>query len=356
MDQTSRDFDFYYNLLGPLFAGKGVDPLEYACALLRVDGLEDKGWDTLAESFDTLRDLTHLADVNLPAETFPDAEKTRLRLHLISYAHLVECDAPYDILANLCRVKAGLPSSIRPFWDEAEYQRRQKQAAKNPGKLPREAKPPSPSSKIRAFKALAHRAGVPDVGAAFDDFYFPVIRNAIDHSDYIIHGDEFRMRKGQLLTVDATPVESSIVPLPRLRAIIDRSYAFYNAFFTLHEQMRRWFSTMKGKAIPYDLRLKGLLEFLVDDAGLLCGWKVHWPNGTESSYRRDSDGSHPLNIHPHIDEPIGMFVGEYHKDHEPFSRLVPRGEQPAYTPAAGATEPLRWPEDAAIPVPKVEAG
>lgn len=342
MDQQPSSFDHYCNVLRPLFTGEAVDTLEYACAILRVGGAEDKGWDTLVESFETLRDFTLLAHSDLPAEQFHHADKTRLRLHLVSYAHLVECDAPYDIIANLCRVKAGKPSSILPFWDEAEYQRRQQQAARNPGGRLPDPRPPSPSTKIRVIKELAGRAHVPAVGAAFDDFYFPAIRNAIDHSDYIIHGEEFRMRRGRLLTDDAMPVESSVVPLHRLRAIIDRAYAFYNAFFTIEEQARHSFSAMKGQAFPYDLQLKGLLEFLLDDAGLLCGWKVHWPNATESSYRRTADGSHPLNIHTHIDEPMEMFVGERHNDHEPFSRLVARGEVPVYTPLEGSSEPLRW--------------
>ncbi len=347
MVQQPPTFEHYNKALKPLFAGEAVDPLEYACALLRIGGLEDQGWDTLPESFETLRDFTLLAHSELPAEQFRDIEKTRLRLHLVSYAHLIECDAPYDIIANLCRVKAGQPSSILPFWDEADYQRRQKQAAKNPHKLLTESRPPSPATKIRIIKEHARHAGIPEVGAAFDDFYFPAIRNAIDHSDYVIHGDEFRMRKGRVLTDDAAPVESAIVPLTRLRAIIDGAYAFYNTFFTLHEQARRWFSTIKGKAIPYDHQLKGLLEFLVDDNGLLCGWKVHWPNGTESSYWRSTEGSQPMNIRPHIDEPMEMFVGEYHKDHEPFSRLVARGDTPVYTPLEGSTEPPRWPDSRA---------
>lgn len=322
----------------------GVDPLEYACALLRVGGLEDKGWDTLEESFETLRDISLLAQTELPSEQFSDLEKTRLRLHLVSYAHTVECDAPYDILANLCRVRAGQNASILPFWDESEYQRRERKAANNPGKRLDESRPPSPSAKIRLIKELAQRAGVPQVGSLFDDFYFPVIRNAINHSDYIIHGDEFRMRKGRLMTDDAKPFESPVVPIQRLQAIIDNTYAFYNAFFTMHRQARSSFSAMKGKAIPYDYSLKGLLEFLLDDDGLLCGWKVHWPNETESYYLRTSDGSQPMNIHAHIDEPMEMFVGEYHKYHSPFSRLVARGEQPVYTSLEGSTEPLQWPD------------
>lgn len=343
MDQQPSNFDHYCNVLRPLFTVGDVDPLEHVCAILRVGGLEDEGWDTLEESFETLRDISLLAQIELPSEQFSDIEKTRLRLHLVSYAHVVECDAPYDILANLCRVRAGQNASILPFWDESEYQRRQRKAEKNPGKLLDEPRPPSPSTKIRLIKELAQRGGVLQIGEVFDDFYFPVIRNSINHSDYIIHGNEFRMRKGRLLTDDATPFESPVIPIERLRSIIDRTFAFYSAFFTIHKETRSSFSTLKGKAIPYDLLLKGLLEFLLDDAGLLCGWIVHWPNGMESSFRRTSDGPQPLNIRAQIDDPIALFVGEYHEDHEPFSKLVARGEQPVYTPLEGSTEPLRWP-------------
>jgi hypothetical protein len=45
----------YAGLLAPLFSPQDVDTFEYACALLRVGGCQDAGWDPLQESREVLR-------------------------------------------------------------------------------------------------------------------------------------------------------------------------------------------------------------------------------------------------------------------------------------------------------------
>lgn len=335
------DYLRYRAILNPLFIGGNCDPVEYAASLLRMGGLEDAGWDTLLESEQTLQDLTNLMGSELPPAKFCNPDHTRLRLRLLAYAHLVEMDAPYEIIANLCRVKAGQDCTILPFHDHSKINTRP--TPLKPGKKPKRASPIHPAMKIDKIKALSKAAGVPEVGEVFSEFYFPVIRNSINHSDYIIHGAEFRLRKSHFPTDDPQPVLSQVIPIRRLELIIDKAFSFYNAFFGLERAARQWFSTMKGKAIPYDLPLKGLLEFLLDGDGLLCGFKVHWPNRSESTYRRTAAGSDATNLHLAL-KGVHMFVGEYPRDHDSFSRLVERGKQPQYTPAEGSTEPLRWPD------------
>jgi len=330
--------------LAPIFEGS-VDPLKYACALLRVAGIEDEGWDTLPESVETLREINGLARAGFPEGMFFDEEKTRLRLNLLCYAHLIEMDAPYEIIANLLRVRLGAGWTVDPFWSEKRYRGWQREASKDPSKLLDRPKP-YPLQKIRTIKRLSEEAKLPQIGLAFDAFYFKDLRNAIVHSDYVLHGSEFRMRKGRISKDGSSHETTSVVSFNRLLSIINSGYAFYNAFFTLERMARARFASQKGKALPYDHKHKGLLEFLVDEDGLLNGWVVHWPNGSESRYRRSRTGSAPLNIRAPAGGEIGLFMGEIHREHDPFSPLVPLGGIPQYTPPEGSHDPVVWHDEA----------
>ena len=98
--RLAEELGWYEGVLAPIFSPKGVNTFEYACALLRVGGMEDAGWDPLQESIELFQDLITLSESlsQLPETQFTDPEKTGLRLALISYAHLTEMDAPYHLL------------------------------------------------------------------------------------------------------------------------------------------------------------------------------------------------------------------------------------------------------------------
>jgi hypothetical protein len=53
---------------------------EFVCALVRSGGIEGPGWDPWYESQAVIDDLHNLAALELPADRFPDAERTRMRL------------------------------------------------------------------------------------------------------------------------------------------------------------------------------------------------------------------------------------------------------------------------------------
>jgi hypothetical protein len=329
----------YRDILAPIFEFKDGDPLEFVAALLRLQGMEDPGWDPLRESLETLQDLMAFSSAELPEAHFPDAGKTRLRLLLFAYSHLVEMDAPYDILANLCLFKAKGAAGGLPF-------------APSP-KAPNQPRPPrrklmtiGPSDKIAKLKVLSEEAGVPDIGSAFDNFYQSLARNGFAHSAYVIHEDEYRVHYLAHDRYDnSAVVVAETVTLSDLRSWIAHAIAFYEAFFGLEQGARRMFSRFKGQALPYDPKYKGLLEFLFDAEGSLCGFVVHWPNGTESRYQRTEDGgSEPLNIR-YGDNGLSLYVGEKHRVHDSFSPLLAPGEAPRYTPLRGTEAELSWPSD-----------
>jgi hypothetical protein len=85
------------------------------------------------------------------------------------------------------------------------------------------------------------------------------------------------------------------------------------------------------------------MEVLVDDDSLMNGFKVHWPNNSESTYRRTEAGIDMCNCL--LDLPnstIQLFVGLYARQPDAFSPLVEAGAQPVYTKAEGSDVEVHW--------------
>ncbi len=335
--ESTESYKRYIDLLAPLFSFEKVDRFQLACVLLRVGEGDEVGMDSLEESREVLEDLIRFNQMNLPEGVFPDPEKTRWRLHLLTYVHLHEMDAPYQMLANLLRVRADLSYDLHPFHDatrsEGEFQKGEKTTSR-----------PSPGIKIREIKRLAELACLSGVGQAFNDFYYSALRNAIAHSDYVLVGEELHLMKDRLPHHKNPKKMTSVLNFDRLGDIISRSYDFYSVFFTLQALARREFVKIKGSCFPLDHARKGLVEFLVDAQGLLNGFTIHWPNGRESTFRRRQAGIEMSNVSILEDGSVGFVYGAEHQEREAFSPLVPRGSTPHYTPCEGQTEPPRWPE------------
>ena len=134
------------------------------------------------------------------------------------------------------------------------------------------------------------------------------------------------------------------VSLPELLTLVDRSFAFYYSLLNRHQLARGRFTNLKDKAFPFDLRLKGLIEFLFED-DLVCGFRVYWPNQQQAQFTRTTKGSHAINIWPELQGGLNIEVGIYATIPGPFSPLVGSGQQPTYTPAPGRTTPPYWPSN-----------
>ena len=109
--------DGYIDLLEPLFFPADPtsnDIIRYFAALLRVLGMEDKGWDPYAESRATLEDLNGFFKVEMPKKWFRKPDETHWRLGLLLYTHIVEMDAPYEVMLNLLRFRIGDGYSPNP--------------------------------------------------------------------------------------------------------------------------------------------------------------------------------------------------------------------------------------------------
>jgi len=102
--------DGYIERLKPVFLPADPvrnDIIRYFASLLRVLGMEDGGWDPYAESRSVLNDINAFFKVELPEKHFKEPDKTPWRLGLLLYSHIVEMDAPYEVLTNLLRFQLG---------------------------------------------------------------------------------------------------------------------------------------------------------------------------------------------------------------------------------------------------------
>ncbi|MCD2329954.1 hypothetical protein, partial [Pseudosulfitobacter pseudonitzschiae] len=133
-----------------------------------------------------------------------------------------------------------------------------------------------------------------------------------------------------------------------LDQILLSAKAFVAAFFRIENSARRFWGGQAGRAIPYDVQYKGMMEVLATRDGLMCGFKVHWPNGTESTYRRTESGIEMTNcmLAMHQNN-LELMVGLYARNPGTFSPLVDKDALPVYTKRDGDDAPLQWPGDGA---------
>jgi hypothetical protein len=194
-----------------------------------------------------------------------------------------------------------------------------------------------PRQKIEIIKTLSTEAGLA-VGDIFDEFYRGDLRNAISHSDFIFTDDGFRCRNGSNRT------GAFQIPYSDLDLLFTKAKAFISAFFILEREARLAWGEMGGKrGLAYDPIYKGIMEVLVDDEGLMNGFKVHWPNMEESYYRRMPEGIQMTNCFLSAQRGgVEFFVGLYAAPHGSFSPLVAPDAEPRYTPIEGTGEIPIW--------------
>lgn len=325
----------YIPLMAPLFFPDdpvGPDIVRYFASILRIVGMEDKGWDPYLESRAVIDDLYALMQLDLPDDKFSDGELTHWRLALLFYNHIVEMDAPYEVLTNLLRFRLGKGYSPNPYYSLLSED--EKKRFKKAGLFP--------AQKIKIIKNLCADAGL-KMGDIFDEFFRVDLRNAISHSDFIFTDDGFRCRNGYGWR------KAFKITFEELDEILTKAKVFIGTFFGLEREARRVWGEHAGKGLPYDLRYKGIMEILVDDEGLMNGFKVHWPNKSESVYRRTESGIDMSNCHLDFQRAtIEMFVGLYARRPGKFSPLVEADALLAYTRIEGSESDLHWAESGDI--------
>jgi hypothetical protein len=332
----------YANVLNDLFDPtphmNSIRIFEFVCALVRAGGLELGGFDPWYESKAIIDDIRNLSQLPLSEEHFPDPVKTRIRLALVAYCTLTEMDLPYVLIANLLRLRCGEKYHLEPFHDLA--QKRPPKKGRAFGKVV----PATPAQKIRRITDLAKKAKMEAVSTALEENYDSVLRNAVYHSDYVLHDDSLIIRKDSRLSKKEGHYTPRI-DLDELDEVITSAFACFSALFSLYERCRRSFGDFRDAFFPYDGHYKGVLQLLFDAEGVLIGFRVYWPNGTTGEYARTREAcvGHNLSFDP--DGSINFMVGLYASKRGAFSPLVENGAEPTYAAVPGTELRPHWPAD-----------
>lgn len=340
-EDNSRAFKAYFencaNVLNPLFdtaAFMNSERLfEFVCTMVRASGVQDARWDAWDESRELLRDLGNLSKIVLPEQLFPNAERTRVRLSLLSYCHITEMDLPYELIANLLRLRLGEKYDTNPFRDLFDARGKNRRVIR-----------PSPLKKIGRINDLSKRASLAEVGQKIESIHDTVIRNAAYHSDYTLADGEFRLLKDFHLS-SKTRVASQAISFEELNDFFMHAFAFYTALFLLFERCKKSLSDFDGAIIPYDDHYKGLLQLLIDQQRGLIGFRTFWPNGTTGEFCRTEQGCSAVNVTFDPDGSVNFMVGRYATTPGQFSPLVEHNESPNYQPLPGTTTRPYWPTD-----------
>lgn len=315
-----------------------VDRLfEFVCAVVRSGGLQGPGWDSWHESRAVIEDLQNLASLELPPGKFPSPERTQTRLALLSYCHVTEMNWPYALIANLLNIRVGGKYNIDPFADLRRPAGKKKD-------ILQKMLPPSPGQKIKRIKELSERADMPKVAEALAQIHDKAIRNAVYHSDYVLHDRNMHLLSDHRFSKKEkcfTPA----VGYDELDELIMNAFAFYSALLALYERCLRSFTDLKNAFVPYDPHYKGLMEFLFDNEDRVIGFRAYWPNGCCGQYSRSESGCVATNIVFNRDGSINFMVGLYASQPGSFSPLVDHDAQPAYAPRPGTTVRPHWPSD-----------
>lgn len=174
-ESKKMGLDGVYELFDHIFSqAKAKDEFEYCCALLRIRGMEGAGWDTLQES-------RMLLSQTLSCIASPIDPGFRVRLLLLAYCHAVEMNFIYDMIANMIQISRGERYCMN--WFASEFHSSNEPAT-------------YPIQKIERIQEWSQQIDQKEIGSIFRDMYMKDVRNAFDHSDYILYKDTFRIKEG----------------------------------------------------------------------------------------------------------------------------------------------------------------
>ena len=278
---TEQFAGYALHVLDSLFAkAKSKDEFEYACALLRIRGMEGPGWDPLRETHLLIADMLGLMGG-------PLREDTKIRLALLTYCHLVEVDAIYGILKNMLRVLENERCSTEPFWEQ--YRSKIKGGkSRFKGVIP-----PSAGIVIKNIQQHALKIGENDMAGLLEQIFEDEVRNSFFHSDYILYQDEFRSREGRFRKGN---IISSSMKLSELIDLVNRALGFYQAFMECYQKHIRSYTKPKvvtGRILN-DQNVKVRITLLADSHRGLYGFESESTNIVEKNESGTHDERNPF--------------------------------------------------------------
>jgi hypothetical protein len=332
----------YADILNPAFWHDSFNRaevlFEFACTLVRASGMKDTGWESYNESLAFLEDMRRLGDIDLPIETFPQPLHTKARLALVAYSHAIEMKTPYELLANLLRLRVGQKYCIHPFAHLATKRTRKVNGVKTTKIMPA-----SPEKKIMLIEDLSSQARLPEIGKALREIYDPVVRNAVFHSDYVLHGTSMRLLSDYWKS-SKKQFREPIIEFSELVSLTANAFGFHSALIALYKRACRSMTDFRDRFLPFDPFYKGILEFTFE-GDELTGFRGYWPNGTLSAYCRSIDGQcDAVNLAYNPDGSINFFVGLLASNRSNFSPCVEANVEPIYAEVPGTNKRPYWHE------------
>lgn len=260
-----------------------LSAFDTVCALLRVSGLQDAGWDPFEESQAAFEDFNW----HLQAEDDALSSKSQWRIGLLMYCQAVEMSAVHSTLANILRILLGQPYHLNPL-----------------GSLGRPDKkrmfkfyPPSATVKWRKLRDMATEAERNDLVRMINAVYDDAVRNAFAHSDYILTDTHFRWTEGGL---------PSQIPLEQINNLVANAFIFFGIFMDIRD---RWLSLVGQMPRYHKWPQYEVLELLKDENQKLNGFRVHFSNGNSARFSRTSEGVDCTNVIIQGDGTINFMVG-----------------------------------------------
>jgi hypothetical protein len=244
---------------------------EFLLTLFRIRGSD---YRCIGDAYETTsRAMPLLYEVHNKTENYEAAR----HLQLWIYGHIVEASEPYEILSNLVHVSLGKRFSGQFYPYKA-------------GK----SRPESPGTKIAHIERAAVKAGIPEVVTPLKEIWDKNLRNAIVHSDYILHGSDV-ITRGREYTHE------------EIMTIVTRAFVYHQAFSILYKIHIESYDEPKTIAVHPDFSKRPEEKAVVivreghGAAGLKAAWtkeeiargKVYWRVGRFSPKEIDILNSDP---------------------------------------------------------------
>jgi len=260
-----------------------ISSFDVVCTLLRVDGMQDPGWDPFEETKEALKDFNWY----LKVEDEALSPKSHWRMGLLMYCQAVEMSAGHSTLANLLRILLGQKYHLNPLCSlgRADKKRMFK------------FYPPSATVKWRKLRDMAVEANRDELVRLLDAIYNNDVRNAFSHSDYVLTETHFRFTEGGLFIQ---------VPLEQVGNLISNAFSFFGTFLGARNH---WLEVMGQMPRYHKWPRHEVLELVVDENKKLSGFRVHFSNGSAARFSRTPEGLDCTNIMIQGDGTIKFFVG-----------------------------------------------
>jgi hypothetical protein len=191
---------------------KEQNEFAYVFSLLGINsGIEDAGWQPIAETYLLMRDFVAIANA-------PFHKHTKARLLLLCYTQITEANYLYHVIYNmLISIENGNLPKVFSFLD-----------------LYKNGIPPSVKSKVGMICEKSEKLGHQRIKDLLENIFDYGIRNAISHADYIIYKDELRLKhKGS---------DIRIIKLDDVFDLVQRTIIFFEVFFKTSDTHKKSYS------------------------------------------------------------------------------------------------------------------